>query len=594
MKELFLWLLNNSISATWLLPVILLVRLLLSRKSRTVSCFLWVLLAVRLITPVSIESPLCVLPTSAPIEQEAFCPTPETSTRLSPERVETALVPDLALLQNLRLEPQTSSEVAFDMLGALSFVWLVGFAGMSVYAVGWSIATKRRLSASLAVGSRLYSCDYIEEPFVFGLLKPNIYLPSCLKPEELPFILAHEQAHLRRKDYLWKPLGFFLLSLYWFHPMIWVAYFVFCRDIEVACDEAVIRNMTVSQKMVYSRILLRYSGQKIAIAAPLAFGEKNVKHRITSIVRYKRPTAWRTALSILVIAAIGVGFLTAPVHAAATDTAQSPGLLVIGQYTTVLKDGTELKNAGSIVLTSIDSNTKTWSFYILPTWTYMEFGNYSDSKTVHAVGQITLNIAHALGRAWNEEQHGEPFLSKGITENFGVSINGSVELSPDVFIGIVDALGGIDLPLEDDEIGCLSEKQISLESHTDGTYHLNGKAAFTYRYLFVPKESLYRRSERNATVISAVLDACRKLSGEQFSQLLEAVLPLLETDLENSQLEDYREQWLNGFSSYRVTVAQCPDRTSSEETEIDLLGRPHKVLIPDLDKCRAILGCSVQ
>lgn len=590
MKELFLWLLNNSISATWLLPVILLARLFLSRKSRTVSCFLWGLLAVRLIVPVSIESPLCVLPASAPIVQESFSPAPETPVRFSSEKVETANAPDLTLLQNLSLEPQTSSEVAFDMLGALSFVWLVGFAGMSVYAVGWNIATKRRLSASLAVGPRLYSCDYIEEPFVFGLLKPNIYLPSCLKPEELPYILAHEQAHLRRKDHLWKPLGFFLLSLYWFHPMIWVAYFVFCRDIEVACDEAVIRNMTVSQKMVYSRILLRYSGQKTAIAAPLAFGEKNVKHRITSIVRYKRPTAWRTALSIFAIAAIGVGFLTAPVHAAP----KSPGLLVIGQYTTVLKDGTELTNAGSIVLTSIDSNTKTWNFYVFPAWTYMEFGNYRDSKTVHAVGQTTLNIAHALGRAWNEEQHGGPFLSKGITENLGVSIDGSVELSPDVFIGIVDALGGIDLPLEDDEIGCLSEKQISLDDHSEGTYHLNGKAAFAYRYLFVPEESLYRRSERNATVISAVLDACRKLSGEQFSQLLEAVLPLLETDLEKSQLEDYREQWLNGFSSYRVTVAQCPDRTSSVETEIDLLGRPHKVLIPDLDKCRAILGCSVQ
>ena len=175
MKELFLWLLNNSISAAWLMPVILLVRLFLSRKSRTVSCFLWVLLAVRLITPVSIESPLCVLPTSAPIVQESFSPAPETPVRFSPEKVETANAPDLTLLQNLRLEPQTSSEVAFDMLGALSFVWLVGFAGMSVYAVGWSIATKRRLSASLAVGSRLYSCDYIEEP-LFSVCSSPIYI----------------------------------------------------------------------------------------------------------------------------------------------------------------------------------------------------------------------------------------------------------------------------------------------------------------------------------------------------------------------------------------------------------------------------------
>ena len=594
MKELFLWLLNNSISATWLLPVILVMRLFLSRKSRAISCFLWLLLAAHLIIPFRIESPLCILPESIPIEQEAFYPVSETSSQSAPQKGEPAAAADLTVLQNLRLEPQAPTEAPLDLLGAFSVFWLIGFAGMSAYAVGGSIAVKRKLSASIAVEPKIYSCDYIEEPLVFGLLHPKIYLPSGLKPVELPYILAHEQAHLRRRDHLWKPFGFFLLSLYWFHPMIWLAYIIFGRDIEVACDVTVIQNMTVSQKMAYSRVLLRYSGPKNLTASPLAFGEKNVKHRITNIVRYKRPTIRFTVLSIFAITAIGVGFLTAPVQAVPTNTGQIPSLLVIGQYTSALKDGTELKNAGSIVLTSIDEKAKEWNFYVLPAWTYLEFGDYTDPKTTHVVGQTTLNIAHALGQAWNEEKQGGPFLSKGIAESFDISIDGSAEAGPDVFMGIVDALGGIDLPLENSEINLLSEKQIPLGQQADGKYHLNGNTAYAYRYLVIPEESLYRRSERNARVIAAVLETCQKLSRDQFSQLLDAVFPLLETDLEKQRLEDYREQWLDVFSSYRITVAQCPDRASSKEQEIDLYGRPHKVLIPDLNQCSAILGGSVQ
>ena len=586
MKELFLWLLNNSISATWLLLVILVMRLFLSRKSRTVSCFLWLLLAAHLIIPFRIESPLCILPESVPIEQEVFYPVPETTVQSTPQKGASAAAADLTVLQNLRLEPQASTEVPFDLLGAFSVLWLIGFAGMSAYTVRESIAVKRKLSASIAVEPKIYSCDYIEEPFVFGMLHPKIYLPSDLKPEELPYVLAHEQAHLRRRDHLWKPLGFFLLSLYWFHPMIWFAYIIFCRDIEVACDETVIQNMTVSQKIAYSRVLLHYSGPKNLTASPLAFGEKNVKHRITNIVRYKRPTIRFTVLNIFAITAIGVGFLTAPVHAV---PAQIPRLLVIGQYTSALKDGTELKNAGSIVLTSIDEKAKEWNFYVLPSWTYLEFGYYTDPKTTHVVGQTTLNIAHALGKAWNKEKQGSPFLTKGIAESFDISIDGSAEAGPDVFMGIVDALGGIDLPLENSEIDCLSEKHIPLGQQADGKYHLNGNAAYAYRYLVIPEESLYCRSERNARIIATVLDACQKLSREQFSQLLDAVLPLLETDIEKQKLEEYRKQWLDVFSSYRITVAQCPDRASSKEQEIDLLGRPHKVLIPDLNHCSAIL-----
>ena len=594
MKELFLWLLNNSISATWLLPVILVMRLFLSRKSSAISCFLWLLLAAHLIIPFRIESPLCILPKSIPIEQEVFYPVPEATVQSAPQKGASAAAADLTVLHNLRLEPQAPTEAPFDLLGAFSVFWLIGFAGMSAYAVGGSIAVKRKLSASIAVEPKIYSCDYIEEPFVFGLLHPKIYLPSGLKPEELPYILAHEQAHLRRRDHLWKPLGFFLLSLYWFHPMIWIAYIIFCRDIEVACDETVIQNMTVSQKMAYSRVLLRYSGPKNLTASPLAFGEKNVKHRITSIVRYKRPTIRFTVLSIFAITAIGVGFLTAPVQTVPTDTGQPPRLLVIGQYTSALKDGTELRNAGSIVLTSIDEKAKEWNFYVLPSWTYLEFGDYADHKTTHVVGQTTLNIAHALGQAWNEEKQGGPFLTKGIAESFDISIDGSAEAGPDVFMGIVDALGGIDLPLENSEIDRLSEKQIPLSQQVDGKYHLNGNTAYAYRYLVIPEESLYRRSERNARVIAAVLETCQKLSRDQFSQLLDAVFPLLETDLEKQKLEEYREQWLDVFSSYRITVAQCPDRASSKEQEIDLYGRPHKVLIPDLNQCSAILGGSVQ
>ena len=314
MKEIFLWLLNSSISAAWLLPAILAARLLLCRNSRKFSCLLWALLAIRLLLPAGVESPFSVLPTTAPIQQESFDRLPALAQMTTPAETKASDIPDLTALQNLQLEIQVESKP--DLLDILAAIWLVGFLGMLAYAIGGNFILTKRLASSLPIHSNIYACDYIDEPFVFGILRPKIYLPSCLKPEELPHVLAHEEAHLRRKDNLWKPLAFLLLALYWFDPLLWIAYYYFCRDVEVACDEAVIRDLDVSEKAAYSRTLLRYSTPKVLMKMPLAFGEKDVTHRIKSIFRYRKPTAWLAGLGVCVIVILSVCFLTDPVHAA--------------------------------------------------------------------------------------------------------------------------------------------------------------------------------------------------------------------------------------------------------------------------------------
>ena len=558
MKETFLWLLNNSVYAAWLVPAILIVRLLLSRTSRAYSCLLWALLAIRLLLPIGIESRFSMLPDTAPIQQERFEQLPELTQITAPAEVETTAVHDLTALQNLYLEPQAEKQT--DLLGILAALWFVGFLGMLAYAVIGSFVLKRRLAPSLPTHSNIYTCDYIDEPFIFGILRPKIYLPSCLKPEELPHVLAHEEAHMQRKDNLWKPLAFLLLALYWFNPVLWIAYHYFCRDMEVACDEAVIRNLDVSGRAAYSRTLLRYSGPKTMMGTPLAFGEKDAKHRIKSIFRYRKPTIWLTGLGICALVILSVCFLTNPAHAVPEETSsKSLNLLLIG------KCDTEESAVGSMVLATLDTDKKELKLTAFPAWTQVEI-SFLDDKNVTHIGNATLKMGYQLGQIRNSDKGGMAILKECLTDHFGVSIDGTLEIDQDVFIGIVDALGGIDLE----------------------TGKLDGNKVYAYQYASLPEENLFSAAERQLTVLKAILNACQALPKDQLSKLFDAVLPLLTTDLEESQLEEYEKELLPLVSSLTIKTQLCPDRTSAAESKIE--GLQHTVLIPDLEKCREILG----
>ncbi len=558
MKETFLWLLNNSVYAAWLVPAILIVRLLLCRTSRKFSCLLWALLAIRLLLPIGIESRFSMLPDTAPIQQERFEQLPELTQIAAPAEVETTAVHDLAALQNLHLESQAEQQT--DLLGILAALWFVGCLGMLAYAVVGSFVLKRRLAPSLLIHSNIYTCDYINEPFIFGVLRPKIYLPSCLKPEELHHVLAHEEAHLQRKDNLWKPLAFLLLALYWFDPMLWIAYHYFCRDMEVACDEAVIRNLDVSEKAAYSRTLLHYSGPKNLMGTPLAFGEKDTKHRIKSIFRYRKPTVWLAGMAACAIVILSACFLTNPVHAVLEEApSKSVNLLLIG------KSGTEEPAAESIVLAALDTDKKELKLTAFPAWTQVKL-SFLDDKNVTHRGKTALKMGYQLGQIRNSDTGGMTFLKDSLADTFGISIDGTLEIDQDVLIGIVDALGGIDLE----------------------TGKLDGSEAFAYQYTSLPEESLFSAAERHLTVLKAILDACQALPKDHLSKLFDTVLPLLTTDLEESQLEKYKTELLPLVSSLTIKTQLCPDRTSATESEIE--GLQHMVLIPDIEKCRKILG----
>lgn len=322
MKDLFLKLLNSSISASWLVLAILLLRVLLKRMPRKLTCALWALVAVRLLCPISIESRLSLIPATEPIRQEALQQISGTFL----EEIPTASVNPTGNTGEALFPISDASEVSAssaDLLGVVSAVWVIGIAALAVYAVASGISMKKRLAASLCIRDHVYSCDYIDSPFIFGITNPKIYLPSSLTDEELPYVLAHENAHLQRRDHLWKPLGFLILSIYWFHPVLWIAFRVFCRDMELACDEQVIKDLDVTGKAAYSRTLLHYSGSGIPAVGPLAFGEKDVKHRINSILRYQAPAAWVTGIGILASIVLAVCFLTNPVQATEFDKENS-------------------------------------------------------------------------------------------------------------------------------------------------------------------------------------------------------------------------------------------------------------------------------
>lgn len=597
MKELFLWLLNSSITASWLVLAVLLLRLFLSRTSRKLTCALWVLVAIRLICPISIESAFSVLPTAEPVKQEAFYQVTETVLEGLPNTNEENSKEDLAALQNLQLNPQDDgySPQEFDLLQVASVIWGIGLLGMAAYAIISSVLMDRRLAVSLCIRSNIYFCDYIDGPFIFGFFRPNIYLPSCLQPDEIPYVLAHEEAHLKRKDYLWKPLGFLLLSVYWFNPVMWVAYKVFCRDIELACDEQVIQNLDTSGKAEYSRTLLRYSGPGALAVGPLAFGEKEVKHRIKNVLRYKKPAVWIIGVGALVIAVAAVCFLTNPVSKAVDNvednaaTGEITNLLFVGQNTRTSED---YRASDSIVLATINTKNNKLILTAFPGNTYLELGQYRDlNQAVHTVGKSMLRTTYPLGYAWGGDAGALEYLEQCITENYAVSVDGNVEISSDAFIAITDALGGVDVKMDADEMNYMIEQGFFPEGTEAGTIHLDGNHALGYQYMRIPDESERNRVNRQLNIARMILGKCQQLSDEQLDKLFDTVLPVLSSSLNDSQINAYKEALLPIFGSLTIELHQCPEEDAAQVESVDVYGDGYKtaVLIPDLEKCKEML-----
>ena len=327
MGAVFLTLLHMSLAASALVVVVVVLRLLLKRAPKAIHCALWAMVALRLLLPFSVESSFSLIPQDV-AEGELL-------TEWQDDYVGdvTVIYDDSALYQDAvaagrepfadgeggyyvvtapdRLDAPDTVETA--VLPILGWVWLVGCTAMLLYAAVSFFRIRRRVRLSLPLRDNIWRCEAVDSPFILGFFRPNIYLPYDMDEGQAQYVIAHEEAHLRRRDHWWKPLGFLLLAVYWFNPLLWVAYILLCRDIELACDERVIRDMDASAKKAYSEALLSCSLPRHMVAAcPLAFGEVGVKKRIASVLHYKKPAFWVMVVAILACVVVAVCFLTNP------------------------------------------------------------------------------------------------------------------------------------------------------------------------------------------------------------------------------------------------------------------------------------------
>ena len=307
--SLFTAILNISLSASYVAIAVLLVRLAIRKAPKWTNCFLWGIVGLKLICPFSIESSFSLLPSSRVIQTEKL--SEQGSELLKPMIID--VVNNPVYKQAVSVELSSSVSKGIDFITIMSLIWFAGVIAMIAYAVISDIALRRKLSDAVIFDKGIKLTDKVGTPFLLGVFKQNIFIPFSLAEEDRKYVVEHEKAHIKRKDYLWKPLGFILLSIYWFNPIIWVAYYFLCRDIESACDEKVIRNMHEEDRQSYSRALLNCSiKQRMISVCPLSFGEEGVKERVENIMSYKKPAVWIVCIAVILCAVFAVCFLTNP------------------------------------------------------------------------------------------------------------------------------------------------------------------------------------------------------------------------------------------------------------------------------------------
>lgn len=310
MSELFINLLNLSVTTGWLILAVMFVRILLKKAPKYIRCILWGLVGLRLICPVSVESVFSLLPSGKVIE-------PEIVYERTPSIHSGIIVLDHATntIMAESFTPNISDSV--NPLQVATYIaanlWIIGLAAMLVYCFVSYVLIKRKVFDAVKAEGNIYESDRIITPFVVGILRPRIYIPYNMDKEAKTYVIAHERAHIKRGDHIAKMIGFLILSVYWFNPLIWCAYILLCRDIELACDEKVLKNIGGQEKKQYSKVLLQYSvSPKMIAACPLAFGEVAVKNRIKNVLNYKKPAFWLIAVSIIICVVVAVCFMTNP------------------------------------------------------------------------------------------------------------------------------------------------------------------------------------------------------------------------------------------------------------------------------------------
>ena len=311
MNELFLKIINMSISASWLVLVVLILRFVLKKAPKWVNILLWGIVAIRLICPFSFESALSLIPSAETFPEKVISgPSFDVQTGITP--VDNRINDYLGdrYFEGVTVPANNGNNI----MTILTIVWTIGILLLVAYTVISYWRLRRKVDTAVRYKDNIFQSENVKSPFVLGIIKPRIYLPFNMNGQNLEHVVAHEQAHIHRKDHWWKPFGFLLLTIHWFNPLVWLAYVLLCRDIELACDEKVIKELGNEQRADYTQALVACSvNRRMVAACPLAFGEVGVKDRVKSVMNYKKPAFWGVVLAVIVCVFVAVCFLTNPV-----------------------------------------------------------------------------------------------------------------------------------------------------------------------------------------------------------------------------------------------------------------------------------------
>lgn len=348
MTDLFLTILNMSITASYIAIAVILFRFFLKKAPKSLMVIMWALVGIRLVLPFSFESIFSTIPSAKTIPENIIhSSTPHIDSGIT--ILNQAVNPIIS--ESFTTNQNNSVNTLENAFSVAAIVWIVGITAMLIYTLVSYLKISFKVREAVKLKDNIYLCDNIASPFIFGIIRPKIYLPSNINESDIEFVTAHEKAHIKRLDHIWKPLGFALLSIYWFNPILLFAYILLCKDIEFACDEAVIKKMGTDIKKPYSEALLNCSvSKRLITACPLAFGETGVKSRIKSVLNYKKPTFWIIAVALISCIVLSVCFLTNPKSTTITYIEGSDFSRQIDDTISVMKtiDGSGFKKVSTV------------------------------------------------------------------------------------------------------------------------------------------------------------------------------------------------------------------------------------------------------
>ncbi len=312
MTELLMKIVNISISASLVVLVVLILRLVLKKVPKWTIVLLWGIVAIRLLCPFSIESALSLIPSNETFNHNILM---DTTPIINKDISAFNKLVNSVISQSHTPSPAVSVNTMQIWISLLTVIWIIGFVSILVYTAISYLRLHKKVRTAVILHNNIFQSENVSSPFVLGIIKPKIYISYQLEGQNLEHVIAHEQAHIRRKDHWWKLFGFLLLTIHWFNPLMWLAYGLLCRDIELACDEKVIKELANEQRADYAQSLLVCSVNRRMIAAcPLAFGEVSVKQRVKSVMNYKKPAFWMIVLAGIVCLVVAVCFLTNPLE----------------------------------------------------------------------------------------------------------------------------------------------------------------------------------------------------------------------------------------------------------------------------------------